>query len=83
MPVYEYIAVDRTKACAYCKPGFEKLETLHGLPNTRCPKCGVKVRRLISAPRVGLSRSGLDDRAKNAGFHKLNKLNKGEYEKEY
>jgi len=32
---------------------------------------------------VGASRSGLDDRAKAAGFTKLKRLGKGEYERQY
>jgi hypothetical protein len=41
------------------------------------------VKKLISAPRVGASQSNFDDRAKASGFHKLKKLGKGEYEKQY
>lgn len=83
MPIYEYIAKDPEKSCDYCRDGFEQLESISGLRNTICPKCGNKVQRLISAPSVGASESGFDDRAKAAGFHKLRKLGSGEYEKEY
>jgi hypothetical protein len=41
------------------------------------------VARQISVPSVGGSKSGFDDRAKNAGFSKLKKLGSGEYEKQY
>ena len=41
------------------------------------------LKKMISAPSVGASQSNFDDRAKNAGFHKLQKLGKGEYEKQY
>jgi putative FmdB family regulatory protein len=83
MPIREYIAVEPEKGCAYCRDGFEQLESMESLPNTVCPRCMGKVKRRISAPRVGRSQSGYDDRAKAAGFHKLRKLGKGEYEKEY
>ncbi len=59
------------------------MQKLSDEPLKRCPDCGAPVEKQISAPSVGLSRSGLDDRAKNAGFHKLKKLGKGEYEKQY
>lgn len=52
-------------------------------PLDRCPDCGAPVEKQISAPSVGSSKSGFDDRAKRAGFHKLKKLGKGEYEKQY
>jgi predicted nucleic acid-binding Zn ribbon protein len=52
-------------------------------PLERCPECGAEIVKLISAPVVGASKSGFDDRAKSAGFHKLRKVSKGEYEKEY
>ncbi|MFC1467864.1 FmdB family zinc ribbon protein [Verrucomicrobiota bacterium] len=83
MPIYEYIAKDPKKSCDYCKNGFEKLEPITGLPSTICPQCGNKIHRQISAPNVGASQSGYDDRAKGAGFHKLRKVSKGEYEQEY
>jgi hypothetical protein len=39
--------------------------------------------KVVSRPAVGGSSSGFDDRAKSAGFHKLKRLGKGEYEKQY
>ena len=50
---------------------------------TVCPDCGAEVRKLFSAAAVGGSKSGFDDRAKAAGFHKLKRLGKGEFEKQY
>jgi hypothetical protein len=41
------------------------------------------VRKRISLPSIGSSASGVDDRAKKAGFHKLKRTGKGEYEKLY
>ena len=50
---------------------------------TECPLCGAPVYKRISAPAIGRSASSLDDRAKNAGFTKLKRLGKGEFEKQY
>lgn len=83
MPIYEYTAADPEEACEYCRKVFEHLAAVHQEPLKSCPKCGAPVQRLISAPRVGGSKSMFDDRAKSAGFHKLKKIGKGEYEKQY
>jgi len=82
VPIYEYQVVDGEKGCDICRCGFE-----HFHKNVEvlavCPACGAQVQKLISAPNVGSSESGADDRAKSAGFHKLKKVSKGEYEKLY
>jgi putative FmdB family regulatory protein len=83
MPIYEYQTQNAAEACEYCSKGFEQLQKVSDPPIEKCPKCGAPVDKLISAPSVGRSRSGLDHRAESAGFHKLKKLGKGEYEKKY
>ena len=83
MPIREYIAVDLNKSCEHCKIAFEQVEQMDSPARTTCPECGNKVERQISAPSVGGSNSGFDDRAKSAGFQKLEKLGDGEYEKKY
>ncbi len=83
MPIYEYQAVTSKHACPHCRDGFECLRQLSDPPLTSCPDCGCAIKKLISAPAVGGSKSNFDDRAKSAGFHKLKKLGKGEYEKQY
>ncbi len=83
MPLYEYQACDRERACPHCAEGFEVLQRMSEEPLRTCPKCGMPVKKAMTAAAVGLSRSGLDDRAKRAGFHKLARLGKGEYEKVY
>ncbi len=83
MPLFEYEAADAAQACPRCRQPFEVLRRLSDPPLTNCPDCGAPVRKLISAPSVGASRSGFDDRAKQAGFHKLQRVGKGEYEKKY
>lgn len=90
MPLREYQASNPEKGCKVCRNRFERLErrpfsatggSARGM--TKCPQCGAELVRLISAPRVGASQTGADDRAKQAGFHKLKKISKGEYEKIY
>ena len=83
MPLREYICRNDKESCAYCKSGFEQLEKLDQPPLQFCPKCGAPVDRRISPPSFVTSKSGFDDRAKRAGFHKLKKLGHGEYEKQY
>jgi len=83
MPFYEYEAVEDKEGCRYCRAGFEIMQRISDQPLATCPECGGKIRKVISAHSVGASKSGFDDRAKNAGFRKLKKLGKGEYEKQY
>jgi putative FmdB family regulatory protein len=74
--------VEGEKGCAHCRKGFEHFhKSAEALEH--CPECGAPVKKLISAPNVGASESSADDRAKAAGFHKLKKVTKGEYEKLY
>jgi len=83
MPVYDYEAVDPEKGCPKCARGFETVQSIHDERLTVCPDCGVPIRRVITAPAIGRSKSKLDDRAKAAGFKKLKRIGKGEYEKMY
>lgn len=83
MPIREYQASNPGKGCEICRKGFERLESLKQEPALKCPKCGAELVRLISVPRMGASKSGADNRAKQAGFHKLKKISRGEYEKIY
>lgn len=83
MPIYEYEARDTKRQCTHCTGGFETMQRMADAPLTHCPQCGAPVMRRISAPAVGRSQSGFDDQARQAGFHKLKRLGKGEYEKQY
>lgn len=83
MPIYEYQAKDEKASCPYCVNPFENLQRMSDPPVTQCPKCGAAVSRVFSVPSVGSSKSSFDQRAKAAGFSKLQRLGKGEYEKKY
>ena len=83
MPVYDYIATDSNQSCAHCANGFEVTQSLSAPRLTVCPRCGAAVIKCIAAPAIGRSKSKLDDRAKAAGFTKLKRISKGEYEKMY
>jgi putative FmdB family regulatory protein len=83
MPIREYSAVKSTKSCQHCQRGFELIESIEAPAATECPECGNPVERQISTSSVGGSKTGFDDRAKSAGFQKLEKLGDGEYEKKY
>ena len=83
MPVYEYSAENANKSCIFCKDGFEHTQLLADPPLAQCPRCGAPIRKLISRVAIGRSKSTLDSRAKAAGFKKLKKISKGEYEQQY
>ncbi|PIQ87892.1 MAG: FmdB family transcriptional regulator [Candidatus Omnitrophica bacterium CG11_big_fil_rev_8_21_14_0_20_43_6] len=42
MPTYEY-------ECLSCKHKFEILQSITSKPKTKCPKCGKKLKKLISS----------------------------------
>lgn len=83
MPIYEYQAKDPAVCCGDCRAGFEVMQKMSDPKLEKCPQCGAPVAKMISVTAVGGSKSGLDDRAKAAGFTKLQRLGKGEYEKKY
>jgi len=82
MPIYCYEPRD-AGGCPQCREGFEVAQGVREAALKACPVCGAEVYRVIQPPALGRSVSGLDDRAKAAGFSKLKKLGKGEYEKQY
>jgi putative FmdB family regulatory protein len=83
MPIYEYLCADAARGCDYCRNGFEQMRKLADPPLETCPRCAAPVAKVFSAPSIGASKSGFDARAKSAGFHKLQRLGHGEYEKKY
>ncbi len=51
MPLYEY-------QCSKCKKRFEKIEKLSAPHKQKCPHCGGKAERLLSAPGIQFKGSG-------------------------
>ena len=82
MPIYSYKNKSK-KGCKYCKDGFELMRKVSDEPLEKCPKCGASVSKVLGSFSFGFSKSGLDRRAKDKGFHKLKKVDKGKYEKMY
>jgi len=83
VPIYIYKVKEGLRGCKFCKEGFEVFQKINEEPLKRCPKCGEEVIRIFSSFSVGFSKTGLDRRAKEKGFHKLKKVDKGKYEKLY
>lgn len=48
MPIYEYEAVHKDQCCEQCGPGFETIHAMNDQSLSQCPRCGAKVRRIIS-----------------------------------
>ena len=51
MPLYEY-------QCTKCKHRFEKIQKFSDPEVKKCPECGGKVEKLLSAPAVQFKGSG-------------------------
>jgi putative FmdB family regulatory protein len=51
MPLYEY-------ECEACAHRFERIQKYSDPPIETCPKCGSKVRKLISSPAIQFKGSG-------------------------
>jgi putative FmdB family regulatory protein len=83
MPVYRYEVKEGVAGCRHCQNGFEVTQSMRDDPLASCPECGARIVKTPVAAQIGRSQSKLDDRAKEAGFTKLKRLGKGEYEKEY
>ena len=83
MPIYTYAAKESVAGCALCHDGFDVTQRMSDPPLASCPECGAQIVKVPVASAVGRSQSSFDDRAKNAGFSKLKKISKGEYEKQY
>jgi putative FmdB family regulatory protein len=50
MPIYEYRATE--KGCRYCRDGFDIKQCIDVKPLSKCPKCRVPTRRLMSRFRI-------------------------------
>jgi putative FmdB family regulatory protein len=62
MPLYEY-------ECDACGERFEKIQKFSDPPIETCPKCGGKVRKLISSPAIQFKGTGwyITDYARKSG----------------
>jgi len=83
MPIYQYKVKGKMKGCEYCQKGFEVLQPINAPSLRNCPVCGGEIEKIMSPFSMGFSKSGLDSKAKEKGFHKLKKVDKGKYEKLY
>ena len=83
MPIYRYESQKPEAGCPHCRDGFETTQSIKEAPLTACPECGGLIVKTPLVAAVGRSQANFDDRAKAAGFSKLKRLGKGEYEKQY
>ena len=83
MPVYQYVMDENEKGCSLCMDGFEIMQHVKDDTLTTCPECGGKIRKIFPHVVIGASKTSLDRRAKESGFHKLKKVDKNKYEKLY
>jgi len=82
MPIYRYRAKD-TSQCEVCTEGFDVHQRLDDKVVAKCPECGAAVEKMFVPFSCGASKGKLDDQAKNAGFQKLKRKDKGVYERLY
>jgi len=75
MPVYEYEHQD--DGCGLGKR-FELTQAMYSAPFTRCPECGLPVRKLVSLAAINTPKTNSD--LKNMGFTKLVRRDNGIYE---
>ena len=83
MPIYRYESKKPAAGCEHCRKGFEVTQSIQDAALTACPDCGGSIVKTPVVAAVGRSQANFDDRAKSAGFSKLKRLGKGEYEKQY
>jgi len=83
MPTYVYKVRTGESGCEYCRDGFEVTARMSDPPLSRCPRCGSRIEKLPQPFGTGNPKGSLDRRAKEKGFHKLKKVDKGRFEKLY
>ena len=83
MPFYIYRCVNEIKCCDFCRQEFEVFQSVKDETLAKCPKCRAAVKKIITGFSTVESKTGFDRRAKDQGFHKLKKVDKGKYEKLY
>ena len=75
MPVYEY---EHTEHPCAAGRTFEVTQSLEERPLSKCPQCGLPVKKLISL--VGVSSPKTNSELRDLGFTKLVKRDDGIYE---
>ncbi len=81
MPIYVYQS-NPGSGCDHCLNGFEKLQKVSAQPLLRCPRCGVPIRKLLTAPNLASKSPDLGERnIEKHGFTQYRKREKGVYEK--
>ena len=81
MPIYEYKPKHK-KGCTFCAEGFELMRKISESMLLVCPRCGVTVERIISAPNLAKSGPSLNPgNLEKHGFTQYRKSGKGVYEK--
>jgi putative FmdB family regulatory protein len=55
MPIYEYEAEDTDKGCKKCRMRFEIFQRFGEEPLLACPKCGTRIKKLISRCRAAVA----------------------------
>lgn len=81
MPTYVYTA-QGDASCPYCHPAFEVRQRIDDERLTCCPRCGARVRRVISAPALATDTVDLSEaNLEKHGFTQYRKREKGVYEK--
>jgi putative FmdB family regulatory protein len=75
MPIYEYEHMEEP-----CRLGkyFEALQAISDEPLSKCPECGLKVRKVISFTNIKLTKTNSELR--DLGFTKLVRRDDGVYE---
>ena len=83
MPNYVYEHVEVEKGCDACTAGIEVFHGLSEAGPEKCPHCGAKLRRRLTAPNIGgrwTSKTTLSDaNLKRHGFKKLHNEGGGKF----
>lgn len=66
MPIYEYQALKPENACPKCRDAFEVIQGTKEEPLTVCPRCGQRVKKIISWCRAAIMETP-DEHIKVAG----------------
>jgi len=83
MPIRVYQSSDSAHGCAFCRPGFERLQKMSEQDLVDCPACGISVTRRACAPALINSSGSMlsKNNLERHGFTQYQKVGKGEYEK--